>query len=152
MNDLKEILFVDDNKDLCDVFKTLVESRCRVNVTTCTSGVQALRHLEYKKYDILVTDIVMPGMDGIELTDFVVKRYGIPVILTTGYTTDFLPNGYSDTDAVCCLSKPYTVTEISDKIKEAFRRRKAKETCKKDDPCSLYNRSGNSNLPELMYG
>lgn len=156
-----EILFVDDVREIGEVFKTLVESRCTVLVTTCTSAVQALRYLEHKVFDLLITDIVMPGMDGIELTNIVIGTYDLPVILTTGYNLDNLPTGYAELDAVCCLGKPYTVTEIEEKIKEAFRRKKLKdakkakemEEVKKEDKCKKYERgSAIFRLPELQFG
>ena len=160
MKNVKEILFVDDVREIGEVFKTLVEERCPVKVTTCTSAVQALRFLEHKVFDLLITDIVMPGMDGIELTNVVVKTYDMPVVLTTGYALDNLPTGYDETDAVCCLSKPYTVTEIQEKIKEAFRRKKLKKAKEeavikevKKNKGNQYERGSVSyRLPELLFG
>lgn len=136
MSKVREILFVDDTPEVCQVFKILVETRCMVNVTTCGSGREALDKLSACHYDIVITDIVMPGMDGVELTNIILKRYDVPVVLITGYNSDTLPSGYADTDAVCCLSKPYTVTQIAEKVKEALKKKRDRDQKNKEDGLS----------------
>ena len=131
MDEVKELLFVDDVEAICQVFKVLVQTRCKIHVTTCNSGKAAIELLKTKKFDILVTDIIMPGMNGIELTEYVLQHYDIPIVLTTGYEKDLLPSGFDETEAVCCISKPYTVTEIGRNIRKAVQKKRAIDKAKR---------------------
>lgn len=116
------ILFVDDEPLIGKTFKLLVEGNCHAKVHYVTNAKCAIDALSVGKYDLMVTDILMPDIDGIELTEIVRKNWNIPVIIITGYAPkDVLPLGF-DEHAVCCISKPYTLSEVRDKIHEALRR------------------------------
>jgi CheY-like chemotaxis protein len=118
-NPLK-ILFVDNEDYIRECFKSLVEMKCKAKVTTAVSALHALNILKNHKFDILITDIVMPEMDGIRLTEIVRKKYDLPVVLITGYASDdLLPLGLEE-HAVCCISKPYTLSEVKEKVYEAL--------------------------------
>ena len=60
-----EVLVVDDNRMNLLVVKNLLKNT-QMNVTTCMSGEEALTQLTQKKYDIILLDHMMPGLDGIE--------------------------------------------------------------------------------------
>jgi len=82
-----QILVVDDEKQIRDMlsrhFRYLGYA-----VSTAEDGCAALKHLESNKVDILITDIMMPNMDGIELTTRVRAEYPlVRMIVVTGYVT-----------------------------------------------------------------
>jgi CheY-like chemotaxis protein len=60
------ILVVDDQPIMREVVSQILEDEGH-NVRVASDGVEALRKLGHARYDLLVTDVVMPGMDGIEL-------------------------------------------------------------------------------------
>ena len=60
------ILVVDDEQDYCDVLKMILEGR-GYTVETCNDGREALEHLEKNSFDIVVSDLNMPVMDGYEV-------------------------------------------------------------------------------------
>ena len=75
------------------------------------------------KFDLLFTDVVLPGMSGRELADRLSKsRPGIPVLFTTGYSRNaIVHNGRLD-PGVNLLSKPYTQRTLASRIRELIDR------------------------------
>ena len=63
---MKKILVVDDDHNSCDGLAELLGGEGYV-VTACKTPVRALSVLESEPYDVLLTDLVMPGMSGLEL-------------------------------------------------------------------------------------
>jgi signal transduction histidine kinase/ActR/RegA family two-component response regulator len=84
----EHILFVDDEEALAKVGKKVLE-RLGYTVTLTTSALEALAAIraQPEKFDLVVTDLTMPRMDGAELGRQMLKiRPNLPIILTTGYT------------------------------------------------------------------
>ncbi|MBW2563632.1 MAG: response regulator, partial [Deltaproteobacteria bacterium] len=86
MEDYK-ILFVDDDSAIRSIVDKYL-SREGYKVSLAESGVEALKLLKAKKFDIVFTDFKMPGIDGIELLARI-KEYSpeIEVIIVTGHGT-----------------------------------------------------------------
>jgi len=69
----RSILIVDDEQDMLDLLKRSLEPDLDCRVTTATSGEEALKRLAKDAFDLVLADIKMPGMDGLELLE-IVKR------------------------------------------------------------------------------
>ncbi|MCK5167979.1 MAG: response regulator, partial [Rhodospirillaceae bacterium] len=72
------------------------------------------------KIDLIVTDVVMPGMDGHTLVQFV--RQEIPevkVIFISGYTDNVIPGGFGTGD-FSFLPKPFSLKDLASKVKEVM--------------------------------
>jgi DNA-binding NtrC family response regulator len=69
----RSILIVDDEQDMLDLLKRSLEPDLDCRVTTATSGEEALKRLSTGAFDLVLADIKMPGMDGLELLE-IVKR------------------------------------------------------------------------------
>jgi DNA-binding NtrC family response regulator len=69
----RSILIVDDEQDMLDLLKRSLEPDLECRVTTATSGEEALKRLAAGAFDLVLADIKMPGMDGLELLE-IVKR------------------------------------------------------------------------------
>jgi DNA-binding NtrC family response regulator len=82
-----KILVVDDEPDYCEVLRMiLLEEQYRV--TTCSNGKEALKILEKDDYDLVVTDLMMPDMNGDELLHEIKKtKPSTEVIIMTAYGT-----------------------------------------------------------------
>ena len=79
------ILFVDDEPTLLDVGKILLEESGNFSVITVESAPAALELLKNEQFDAIVSDYMMPEMDGIQFLNEVRTRFGsIPFILFTG--------------------------------------------------------------------
>ncbi len=83
----ERLLIVEDDELLCNSFKRLFLKES-YNVTAVYSAEAALISLESETYDLIITDIILPGIDGIELLTKVKDKYpGIIVIVMTSYAT-----------------------------------------------------------------
>lgn len=81
------VLLVDDTIDALEAFSELLELE-GAEVTAATGGTEALRAVQLKQYDLLISDIAMPGMDGYELLTRLRRDPAtaeLPAIALTGY-------------------------------------------------------------------
>jgi CheY-like chemotaxis protein len=107
-----KILIVDDEQFVRDLLEKVLKRRGH-DVVAAGDADQALVALEQAHFDLLLTDVVMPGMDGFDLLRRVKSAYPeIKVIVLTGYArkqsiSDFLLYGADD-----YLSKPFQVHEL----------------------------------------
>ncbi|MEO8540025.1 MAG: response regulator [bacterium] len=97
-------------------------SREGYTVITAASGMEALRALADGLHpDLMITDIVMPGMDGRQLSEKATAlQPGLRVLYTSGYTDDaLLQRGIRQAD-VSFLAKPYSLEALSSCVREAL--------------------------------
>lgn len=81
------ILVVDDEQDYCNVMKVILEANGHM-VTVSTSGQLALNILSQKDFDLVITDLMMPEIDGRQLMVEIKEKYpGVEVIILTAYGT-----------------------------------------------------------------
>jgi len=85
----KRVLVADDDKDFLSVTQALLEF-AKLKADTAENGEEALKQIRKHKYDLLILDVVMPGIDGIKLFQMARKsrRYAkIPVIFVSGHAS-----------------------------------------------------------------
>jgi CheY-like chemotaxis protein len=88
MNTMRKILVVDDDPVIGKSFDRVLGNKGYAVVHAGT-GEEALRKIAAEDYDMMVTDIRMPGMDGIEVAERTrAKRPWMPVVIITGFGTD----------------------------------------------------------------
>jgi len=81
------ILIADDDKVIADIFKDLLSSPDRT-VETCHDGREAADRLQHKEFDLLMADLVMPEMGGLEVLKYAKQiNPDIIVIIVTGYAS-----------------------------------------------------------------
>jgi CheY-like chemotaxis protein len=82
------LLVVDDDLGVCQSLKDLLQKE-RCMVETASSGLKAMEILKKKEFDLILSDVVMPDMDGYELYTAVKEKIpGLPVILMTAFYYD----------------------------------------------------------------
>ena len=87
MKEKMKILIVDDEQDYCDVMEMIFASH-GYQAEVCSNGEEALEKLAEKTFDLVLTDLMMPRMDGTQLLQQVKKKYpGTEVIMMTAYGT-----------------------------------------------------------------
>lgn len=81
-----QILLVDDHPSVGEGTKSMIEQEVEMKVTVVTSGVEALELLKSQAYDVLMFDLNMPVINGLELTRRVIAaNLDMPILIYTGY-------------------------------------------------------------------
>lgn len=115
------ILLVDDEDGVRMVAARALKSK-GWNITECGNAEQAIEHFQKGcHFDLLITDMVMPGMDGETLIKQVKSAYPkIKTILMSGYSEEFARHGSEQNDAFEFLAKPFELSSLIKKVKEVL--------------------------------
>ncbi len=118
--DLK-ILFVED-EDAVRAVSTRSLTKKGYNVTACNCAETALEVLETNKdFDLLITDMIMPGMNGADLAKNVKEMLpNIKIILASGYSEEIARSELSDDDDFEFIAKPFSLAVLNQKILEVM--------------------------------
>ena len=111
------VLIVEDNIELLRLMKRLLQPR--YHVITANDGREALQLIQNNKVDIVVSDVMMPEMDGYELTDHIKHNeiYShLPVILLTAKTTEDDQQKALLTGADGYITKPFKIRDLQLRI------------------------------------
>ena len=119
---MAHVLVVDDETSIVMVLQSML-TRLGYDVLTAANGRQALELASVGSVDLVVTDIVMPDMNGIELiTELQEKHPKLKIIAMSGGSVDNGPDEYlkdaQDLGAARCLAKPFMLSELSSLVKE----------------------------------
>ena len=114
---IKKILVVDDESSITDLVYSILTEK-GYEVTTAKDGKEGLKVFESVKPDLVITDIVMPDMEGIEFMRSLVKmRKGLPIIVMSG---NVLGAKFLETarifGAQATLRKPFAIQELLEVI------------------------------------
>tara|TARA_B100000686_G_C16740727_1_gene946430 strand:+ start:1283 stop:1660 length:378 start_codon:yes stop_codon:yes gene_type:complete len=113
---VKHILVTDDEDSVRDFVERAL-NYAGYAVTTAVNGQDALEKLQEQKFDLLLTDIVMPELDGIALCLKASKDYPhMKILMMSGYANQRQRAHNLDVLAHEVISKPFTLDEITRKI------------------------------------
>lgn len=116
------ILAVDDEKMIRDLIKAAMDF-AGYQCLTAEGGEEALKIMETTDVDIVITDIMMPRMDGMELTLLIRKKYNADVIVMTGFLEDYTYEETIDRGASDFIQKPVSINELIVRVKRLLRER-----------------------------
>lgn len=115
----QSILIIDDQIEICSVVKEMLSKIVEGKIETCTKGKDALNLIKNNNYDIVITDIAMPDINGIELIKFIKKsKPGTQVIAMTGWTGFIDKEKENEPDYI--LSKPFTMEDLESGISKVY--------------------------------
>ena len=117
LEDGYKVLIVEDNAELLSIMKTILCKRYRI--LTAKNGLQAWNLIQKEELDLVVSDVMMPVMDGIELTQKVKgdKDFAqLPVILLTARTSEEDQNTGYKSGADEYLTKPFKMEDLQIRI------------------------------------
>lgn len=116
------ILLVDDENSV-RTFALRALRKKGYDVVGCNSAENALETLETdKNFQLLITDMVMPGLNGIELAKLVLEELpDIKIILASGYSEDILKGEFTDVDNLSFIPKPFSLSDLTQKVYEVMK-------------------------------
>ena len=79
---MNKILIIDDDKELCALIKRSVQAE-NIEADFCNTGKEGLQKLREQEYQLVVLDVMMPGMDGFETLEEIRKEYSLPILMFT---------------------------------------------------------------------
>ncbi len=124
MAEQSKILVVDDSQELTEVIHEYMET-CGFIVETTTESQDALRLIAANGYDVIISDIHMPGMDGLELMSLIKNRHpDLPVVLITGYSISEARKIAMEKGADAFVAKPFHMKEILDVVTDILNRKR----------------------------
>jgi DNA-binding NtrC family response regulator len=117
------ILIVDDEERFRQTMAKLLSVRS-LQAETARGGIEALEKLSAGNFDIVILDVKMPGMSGIQALEQIKKSNPfIEVIILTGYASLDTAREITRLGAYDYLLKPYNLEELIEKIDNAFDRK-----------------------------
>lgn len=121
------LLMVDDERDFLQAVEPGMARR-GFDVTLAENGIQALEFLEQRTFDVVVLDVKMPGIDGVDTFREMKKRHpGLPVILLTGHGDISQAFETSREGVHEYLTKPCDVEKLAEVVREAASRGRPRE-------------------------
>ena len=121
------ILLVDDEEDLVTTLAERLALR-GFGVKTATSGSEALEYVSEQDFSVLILDVKMPGVDGLELIPVIrQKSQDLPVIVFSGYGSRADAERAMQEGAVDYLMKPIDIDELIEKITRAAGKTKGRK-------------------------
>lgn len=117
MNDKIRMLLVEDEQTLADIIADTLGEK-EFDVTVAYNGAEGLRRFDERRPDVVVTDIMMPGMDGFSFVDALRRRSAdVPILfLSARSAVDDVIHGF-ETGGNDYLRKPFAMSELVVRVK-----------------------------------
>lgn len=122
----RNILVVDDEVQITRVLKTTLSAQ-GYGIRTAADGVQALQEMKTWPPDLIITDLRMPNMDGLDLCRKVRIESRIPIIVLSVKGEETIKVEALDAGADDYVTKPFSVNELLARVRAALRRTSAGE-------------------------
>jgi CheY-like chemotaxis protein/glycine cleavage system H lipoate-binding protein len=133
----RKILVVDDEITVCkSISKAIVTAECEVDMAL--SGEEALKKDEEKEYDLIITDLMMPGISGMDLLKSLKEtREEVIVIMVTGYPTIKTAVQSIKIGAFDYIPKPFTPDQLRSLVSRAFKKKESDEKAEEAPPLKM---------------
>jgi CheY-like chemotaxis protein len=121
----KKILVIDDEELIIKSLKKLLE-RNNFEVFLAKNGQDALIMAEEENFDLIVADIRMPGMNGVETVSSIYKSLQdnksprIPIIFITGFADESIQQQAKELMPVAYIYKPFDIADFVEKVKKVL--------------------------------
>jgi len=114
------VLIVDDDVAIRDSLHEFI-SMANYKSYKASSAEEALELLKKMKINVVITDIMLPGLDGLELTDLIKKSYDVDVIVMTGYSGNYSYEEAINRGASDLVFKPVRYKELLMRLKRVLK-------------------------------
>jgi DNA-binding response OmpR family regulator len=118
---MNKILVVDDDKNILDVLKyNLVKEG--YNIATAEDGIKALELARQEKPDLVILDIMLPGLDGLEVCRILRKEMTVPILMLTAKIEEIDKVVGLELGADDYMTKPFSLRELMARARAMLRR------------------------------
>lgn len=118
---MNRILIIDDDKELCTLIKRSVLSE-EIEADICNSGRAGIQQLKEREYQLVILDVMMPGMDGFETLEEIRKENSLPILMFTAKNDSASKVKGLRAGADDYLTKPFDMDELIARIVSLIRR------------------------------
>jgi len=123
---MEKILIVDDDLNICELLKLYIE-KDGYKTIIANDGLEALKKFKEEKPDLIMLDLMLPGMDGMDICKEVRKTSDCPIIMLTAKGEVFDKVLGLEIGADDYMVKPFEGKEVTARIKAVLRRSKKEE-------------------------
>ncbi len=118
MKSTKRLLVVDDEETLTfTLYQTFINAPIDCEVITASSGEEALERFEEAPFDVVITDLAMPGITGLELLSIIKrKKPDTRIIVITAYGSPEVSEKVMSSGAESYLEKPFDIHELKQTV------------------------------------
>lgn len=116
-----EIVMIEDDMELAFMLTSYLK-KFNINVTNYEDPFIGLSAISLKRYDLVILDLTLPGLDGLEVCKEIVKKYDIPIIISSARSDITDKVTALELGADDYLPKPYDPRELEVRIKTILRR------------------------------
>ncbi len=117
-NEARRVLIVDDNPNMSNLLSDMLEV-FDFSSQRASDGEEALSLLNQEDFSLLITDLRMPKMTGLELLKAVKDKYPkLPVVVITGYSTEATEQELLTAKADGFLNKPFRMNDIESVLRK----------------------------------
>ncbi|APR84094.1 sigma-54 dependent DNA-binding response regulator [Minicystis rosea] len=114
------ILVIDDEPDIRETLD-MVLALAGYEVSTAASGISAIERMKTEHFDLVITDLRMPGLSGIDTVEALRKLDpGLAVIVVSGYASEDATARCLAQGALCVMNKPFQLDELLQVVKDAL--------------------------------
>lgn len=117
---MAEVLVVDDSKVMRDMISACLRPDPRVAVTQAASGLEAIERLSLQPFDLVVLDLNMPDIGGLEVVEFVRAQdrlKGLPILIVTTRGDDGSRAKVMEAGASRYMTKPFTPEALLSEVR-----------------------------------
>ncbi|MDO4336779.1 MAG: response regulator transcription factor [Eubacteriales bacterium] len=118
---MNRVLIIDDDKELCALTKRSVLSE-NIEADCCNAGKDGLEKLKEKEYQLVILDVMMPGMDGFETLEKIRAESSLPILMFTAKNDSVSKVRGLRAGADDYLTKPFDMDELIARIVSLIRR------------------------------
>ncbi|MEO7030215.1 MAG: response regulator transcription factor [Acidobacteriaceae bacterium] len=118
---MKRILVVDDERQITRMLRAALQSSGYF-VIVASNGMEGFQRFQAERPDLIITDLAMPEMNGLELTESVRRVAKTPIIVLSVRDTDAMKVSALDEGADDYLTKPFSMPELLARVRAQLRR------------------------------
>ena len=114
-----EILVVDDHRNMRQTLSGIIQEQGH-QVTQAEDGYQALNEVKKTSFDLVFMDIIMPGINGVQVLREIKKiDPEVPVVMMTGFSVEHLVNDAVAEGAISVIYKPFRLAQVMGFVESA---------------------------------